>query len=634
MKDVGKKRKGRSVKSSEKRPKRTKSPSVEENQLQVSADVDQQHGHDLPPSTNESKFDLGVGLRRRSKNPSEHENVENQQQSHETKSKSSSILHHTESYHRQDSPHPIAAHHSVLPLSMQMMRPFWRFCEKCAPPRPHADYNFESTLNTVLPIDDAATATATANGRIYSHFESTPSFIGKDGKVTNLTSASTEKESEVEDTSIHSTDIVINHSNHLELIPPTPKDHTLSLLQEYRTATQMYGCAQINPGVMTAIRFSLPTLRVSGSFHDSDMLALCEVLFRHCNGALHHIQRLDFSIAGRFGKLHGRKGFGSHGAFTLSRVLCISNHIEEVILRRNKIGPYGASAIFAAASKNSTLKNISLRRCHIGEKGALAFVEYVKGNDMCGLREVDLSVNGIGFKGSITIEEMLIEREKDGIPINIDLDGNLVIQEIMNGVTHGLGIILCILGMILMSKRVRGQGLNKEIACGVYSASLMILYLSSTLFHSFFALKYTRFIFQCLDHCAIYILITGSYTPFLRIALINDIIASRYLLAFQWLCCLGGIFVEIFHNSWQYKGKFTLAMYLGMGWSCALCFPSFMQVLPKEAIRLIVLGGVAYTGGVPFFVRNNNLDHSIWHCFVMAGSLLHWLAVYIYVTPL
>lgn len=210
----------------------------------------------------------------------------------------------------------------------------------------------------------------------------------------------------------------------------------------------------------------------------------------------------------------------------------------------------------------------------------------------------------------------------------------LLLPIVMNGVTHGLGIILCILGMLLMSKRVRGQGLNKEIACGIYSASLMILYLSSTLYHSFFALKYTRFIFQCLDHCAIYILITGSYTPFLRIALINDTIASRYLLAFQWLCCLGGIFVEIFQNSWQHKGKFTLAMYLGMGWSCALCFPTFIEVLPKQAVQLIVLGGVAYTGGVPFFVRNNNLDHSIWHCFVMAGSLLHWLAVYIYVTPL
>lgn len=415
MNHQGKKRKGRTDKSSEKRPKR-KSPSVEENQ-KVSADVDPQHGKDPPP------FDPNTGLRRRFTNASRNENEDYQQQSYENESKGGSIQQ-VASHFSQESPHPIAAHHSVLPLSMQMMRPFWRFCEKCAPSKPHADYNFESTLNTVLPVD-----AYTANGGISAHFESTPSFIGKDGKVMNLTFAGAEKESDIDDKSIQSTNVVINHSNHLELIPPTPKDHTLSLLQEYNTAANMYGCTQINPGIMTAIRFSLPTLRVSGSFHDSDMLALCEVLFRHCNGALRHIQRLDFSIAGRFGKLHGRKGFGSHGAFTLSRVLCISNHIEEVILRRNKIGPYGASAIFAAASKNSTLKNISLRRCHVGEKGALAFVQYVKGNDICGLREVDLSVNGIGFQGSMAIEEMLIAREKDGSPIIIDLDGNLVIQE-------------------------------------------------------------------------------------------------------------------------------------------------------------------------------------------------------------
>lgn len=424
------------MKPSDKRRKHPNSSaeSFDESPSKMSVDVDPQHGQeDLLPSTNGSDFNPDFGLRNRSNNSSisEYENKENQKQLKETESRSGSItssIPPVESYHRQDSPHPIAAHHSVLPLSMQMMRPFWKFCEKCANSQTHSDYAFESTLNTVLPVD-ASSTTIDTTGRIYSHFESIPSFIGKDGKVMNLTSVRTEKDAEIEDKSIPSPDVVIDHSNHLELIPPTPKDHTLSILQEYIAATHMYGCAQINPGVMTAIRFSLPTLRVSGSFHDSDMLALCEVLFRHCNGALYHIQRLDFSIAGRYGKLHGRKGFGSHGAFTLSRVLCISNHIEEVILRRNRIGPYGASAIFAAASKNSSLKNISLRRCHIGEKGAFAFVEYVKGSKTCRLREVDLSVNGIGFQGSLAIEEMLIEREKDGMPIDIDLDGNLVIQE-------------------------------------------------------------------------------------------------------------------------------------------------------------------------------------------------------------
>ena len=104
------------------------------------------------------------------------------------------------------------------------------------------------------------------------------------------------------------------------------------------------------------------------------------------------------------------------------------------------------------------------------------------------------------------------------------------------------------------------------------------------------------------DHCAIYILITGSYTPFLRIALEDKPLGSFYLLIFLYLCCAGGVIVEAFYNTWIHKPKFSLAMYLGMGWSCLICMPDMMKVLPKEAINLIILGGVGYTAGVPFFV--------------------------------
>jgi|AntRauTorckE5430_2_1112549.scaffolds.fasta_scaffold05571_1 hypothetical protein len=352
---------------------------------------------------------------------------------------------------------PIEAHHSVLPLSMQLMK-FWNTnCINCAPVRSANGTRFSSLHGT---------------GPRY-HAESTPSFIGRNGEVVSegqmycspvwneeKVGTSTnqneqlahENEQEVahagnnnihenEITLVQTDDVGLRHRRsstievaddrrtHLESIPPSPRSHTLPIMQEYLTATQMYGCKDVNPGVLTALRFSLPTLRVSGSFHDADMLALAEVLFRHCNGALKHIQRLDFSIAGRFGKLHGKKGFGSHGAFTLSRVLCISNHIEAIFVQRNRIGPYGAAAIFAAASKNPVVKTIEMRRCGIGEKGAMAFVEHIGKSDVCTLKEVDLSVNKIGFRGSILIEEMLIAKGDKGNMIDVDLEGNLVLQE-------------------------------------------------------------------------------------------------------------------------------------------------------------------------------------------------------------
>ena len=164
-----------------------------------------------------------------------------------------------------------------------------------------------------------------------------------------------------------------------------------TILHEYATACQIYGCHQrINPGALTTFRFRLPSLRVSGSFFDADMLALAEVLLHHANGALSYVRRLDLSVAAREGRHLGRKGIRSHGAYALSRVLQVSEHIEEVFLPGNRIGPYGASAIFHAARSNRALKTLLMRGCRIGERGAFAFVSQIlmAENSTCGLKEV------------------------------------------------------------------------------------------------------------------------------------------------------------------------------------------------------------------------------------------------------
>ncbi|KAL7526954.1 hypothetical protein ACHAXR_002733 [Thalassiosira sp. AJA248-18] len=424
-----------------------------------------------------------------------------------------------------------------------------------------------------------------------------------------------------------------------------------TILHEYTLACQIYGCSQrINPGILTTFRFSLPTLRVSGAFFDADMLALAEVLLKHCNGALKYIRRLDFSLAAVEGKQLGKKGMRSHGAYALSRVLQMSMHIEEVFLPGNKIGPYGASAIFCAAKSNPKLRTLLMRGCRIGERGAFAFISQIlmEENTSCGLREVDLSVNRLGFYGVFAVEKGLKTRmellegqhkQKSGrdekvVAIEVDLEGNMVFQEVMNCVTHGLGIFLAMIGTILLSQRVRGKPSHYVVSCAVYSVSLIVLYLSSTLFHSMFALARTRYVFQVFDMCAIYILIAGSYTPFLSIALHHKPMWSGSMLSFIWICGLSGIGVEALLPVWKHKPKFSLAMYLGMGWSCLMCMADLVAILPTRALYCLVAGGVAYTSGVPFFVRNNNLDHSIWHCFVMAGSIFHWLCVYLYVVNL
>jgi len=422
-------------------------------------------------------------------------------------------------------------------------------------------------------------------------------------------------------------------------------DEIEAIIQEYTTACQIYGCAdRINPGILTTFRFQLPSLRVSGAFFDADMLALVEVLLHHVNGALSYIRRLDFSVAAKEGKSFGKKGIRSHGAYALSKVLQMSLHIEEVFLPKNRIGPYGASAIFCAAKENKALKTLLMRGCRIGERGAFALVSQILMNEdasKSGLREVDLCVNQMGFYGVFAIEKGLKNRRErlkaqgvDDEDILVDLEGNMVFQEVMNCVTHGLGILLGTIGSFVLASKVRGMENHYKLSCAVYSISLVVLYMSSTLYHSFFALLRTRYIFQVFDKCAIYILIAGSYTPFLTIVLHHKPLWSGSLLAFIWVCALSGIGVEAFFPLWKYRPRFSLAMYLGMGWSCLICMHDFVEILPANALYLIIAGGVAYTSGVPFFVRNNNLDHSIWHVFVIAGSFFHWLCVYLYVVEI
>ena len=204
----------------------------------------------------------------------------------------------------------------------------------------------------------------------------------------------------------------------------------------------------------------------------------------------------------------------------------------------------------------------------------------------------------------------------------------------MNAITHCAGIVLSVLGSYAMADQAQDISLNHTISTSIYSTSLTLLYMSSTLFHSFFTLQNTKYIFQVVDKCAIYVLIAGSYSPFLQILLHDQPIFSVGMLTFIWTCCLTGMFVEAFHPTWNHRKNFSLAMYLGMGWASIACLPAMQPRLARGCINLLILGGVGYTSGIPFFVRNNNLDHAIWHVFVLSGSIMHWFALYLYVVPL
>ncbi|KAL7430422.1 hypothetical protein ACHAXH_002773 [Discostella pseudostelligera] len=546
---------------------------------------------------------------------------------------------------------------SLVPLSMQLLRPFYllSYCPSCNSMHNSNNLNIgHGIINGNGHGSDSSSSTSGQNDF----------FAGNNRKSGGSSENSSTAKNNITIATLPSSNIP---TTELEIPPPVVVTIE-QILQEYTTYTHTYGCSsRLNAGILTTFRFSLPTLRVSGNFFDADMLALCEVLLRHCNGYLSYIKRLDFtlaskegrdiSMAGNNGRYYGnnmgggagggggKKGVRSHGAYALSKVLTISQHIEEVYLNGNRIGSYGSSAIFTAASQNTKLRTLLLRGCRIGERGAMSFAHQICAEgSKSGLREVDLSACRIGFRGCYVIEEMLkkkregMEQDEDGGGgkddddlMMVDLEGNLVFQEVMNCVTHGLGILLGTYGTYILNRRISGMPTHYTMSCAIYSASVIVLYTSSTLFHSFFALRQTKFIFCVFDRCAIYLLIAGSYTPFLMISLHHKRIWSLHLLLFIWACAISGILVEACFLNWKHKSIFSLAMYLGMGWSCMVCLPDLVEVLPHNALVLLVAGGLAYTGGVPFFVRNNNLDHSIWHLFVLAGSIFHWLCIFWYV---
>ena len=102
-------------------------------------------------------------------------------------------------------------------------------------------------------------------------------------------------------------------------------------------------------------------------------------------------------------------------------------------------------------------------------------------------------------------------------------------------------------------------------------------------------------------------------------------------MAVLWACTAAGITIEAFYKDRWWKSRVSLCLYLGMGWFVVGKISLILETFPKNAVYLLLAGGLGYTGGVPFFVRNRGLDHMIWHLWVIAGSLFHWVCVYVYV---
>jgi len=204
-------------------------------------------------------------------------------------------------------------------------------------------------------------------------------------------------------------------------------------------------------------------------------------------------------------------------------------------------------------------------------------------------------------------------------------------EEIANAVSHGIGTGLSLVGLGLLITRAaqRGVAPGPIFSFAVYGTTLVLLHLASTLYHSARRPR-ARFVFRILDHGSIYLLIAGTYTPFLIVGIPGPL--AHVLLPVIWGLALLGLVRSIF-----LIGRFRILSpltYLFMGWLVVVASRELLARIPPGGLALVLAGGLAYSLGLIFFAwKRLPYNHAIWHLFVLAGSACHYVAILVYLLP-
>jgi hemolysin III len=198
-----------------------------------------------------------------------------------------------------------------------------------------------------------------------------------------------------------------------------------------------------------------------------------------------------------------------------------------------------------------------------------------------------------------------------------------------NAITHGIGAILAVAGAVyLIAASLHGTAWL-IVSCSVFSATLVLVYLCSTLYHSLVRTG-ARHVFQVLDHSAIYLLIAGTYTPFTLVSLRGPV--GWALFGIVWTLAVAGVIFKSLA-----VGRFAVAsalVYLFQGWFIVVAARPLLHAIGWHGIAWLAAGGLAYTFGIVFFALDRlRYFHAAWHVFVLAGSVAHYFAILFYVVP-
>jgi len=201
-------------------------------------------------------------------------------------------------------------------------------------------------------------------------------------------------------------------------------------------------------------------------------------------------------------------------------------------------------------------------------------------------------------------------------------------EEILNSISHGIAAIGSIIGFIALI--IFSSSNEKWILFStiIYGLSIIILYTSSALYHAVRNEK-IKHVFRVLDHCSIFILIAGTYTPIVLISIGGS--TGWWIFGIQWTLVLIGLIFKIF-----YTGKYeiiSILIYIIMGWMITFKWNYLTNAISDSAFNLLLAGGIIYTIGIFFYLFDSKIKyfHFVWHLFVMTGSILHYIVIFKYV---
>ncbi len=199
--------------------------------------------------------------------------------------------------------------------------------------------------------------------------------------------------------------------------------------------------------------------------------------------------------------------------------------------------------------------------------------------------------------------------------------------ERFNSISHLLGATLALAGVVVLLVTSADDGARKIVSFSIYGATLFILYLVSTLYHSLKGIP--KLVFRTLDHQAIYLLIAGTYTPFALVTLAGSL--GWWLFGAIWSLAVLGIVLDALHRGG--KRVVPLIIYLVMGWLIIFALDPLLAALPPAGFNWLLAGGILYSLGVVFFIADPWFPwaHGVWHLCVLAGSISHYFSILFYV---